>query len=152
MVIGSGMSYRKGLDLINRLLHRNAESSIKFRTYRDFCERSGKQIENYIDCKSNDILKAHGFDTESGKPVGVPAAELTLGAKPYTDKAVKSAIEKINTERHSPDEQIKSERLPIEDSQETVYISLDDIGVKHQKEHRSEETEKNGVYVGNVAK
>ena len=91
MIVGSGMSYRKGLDLLNRLLHRSPDNSIEFRTYRDFCERSGKQIENYIDCKSNDILKAHGFDTDNGKPVGVPAAELTRGAKPYTDKAVKSA-------------------------------------------------------------
>ena len=103
MIVGSGMSYRKGLDLLNRLLHRSPDSSIKFRTYRDFCERSGKQIENYMDRQSHDILKAHGFEAESGKPVSVPAAELTQGAKPYTDEAVKSAIEKINTERHSPD-------------------------------------------------
>ena len=88
MIVGSGMSYRKGLDLLNRLLHRSPDSSIKFRTYRDFCERSGKQIENYMDRQSHDILKAHGFDAESGKPVSVPAAELTQGAKPYTDEAV----------------------------------------------------------------
>ena len=150
MIVGSGMSYRKGLDLLNRLLHRSPDSSIKFRTYRDFCERSGKQIENYMDRQSHDILKAHGFDAESGKPVSVPAAELTQGAKPYTDEAVKSAIEKINAERLSPDEQIKFRQLQIEDSQETVYTSLDDIGVKHQKEHRSGETEKNGVYVWNT--
>ena len=150
MIVGSGMSYRKGLDLLNRLLHRSPDNSIKFRTYRDFCERSGKQIENYIDCKSNDILKAHGFDTDNGKPVGVPAAELTRGAKPYTDKAVKSAIEKINAERLLPDEQIKLKQLQIEDSRETVYTSLDAIGVKHQKEYRSGETEKNGVYVWNT--
>ena len=150
MIVGSGMSYRKGLDLLNRLLHRSPDNSIKFRTYRDFCERSGKQIENYIDCKSNDILKAHGFDTDNGKPVGVPAAELTRGAKPYTDKAVKSAIEKINAERLLPDEQIKLKQLQIEDSRETVYTSLDDIGVKHQKEYRSGEKEKNGVYVWNT--
>ena len=84
------------------------------------------------------------------KPVGVPAAELAFGCKALYGQGSEKCNREINTGRHSPDEQIKSERLPIEDSQETVYISLDDIGVKHQKEHRSEETEKNGVYVWNT--
>ena len=151
MIIGSSLSYHKGLDLLNRLLHRNSESAIKFRTYRDFCERSGKQIEKYIDRESQNILKAHHFDPESGKPVDVLATELKQNAKLYAnEETVKSAIERINSTRVSSDEQIKSEPFQIEDSQETIYISIDDIGVKHQKEHRSEGTERKGVYVWNT--
>ena len=151
MIIGSSLSYHKGLDLLNRLLHRNSENAIKFRTYRDFCERSGKQIENYIDRESQNILKAHHFDPESGKPVDVLATELKQNAKLYAnEETVKSAIERINSTRVSSDEQIKSEPFQIEDSQETIYISIDDIGVKHQKEHRLEVTERKGVYVWNT--
>ena len=151
MLAGSNLSYHKGLDLLNRLLHRNSENAIKFRTYRDFCERRGNQIENYMDRKSHDILREHHFDAESGKPIGVLAAELTQNAKLYAnEEAINSAIERINSTRVSSDEQIKSAQFQIEDSQETIYISIDDIGVKHQKEHRSEGTEKNGVYVWNT--
>ena len=76
---------------------------------------------------------------------------LTQGAKPYAnEKIVKSAIEKINSTRVLPDEQIKTESFQIEDLRETTYISLDDIGVKHQKEHRSDENERKGVYVWNT--
>ena len=122
MIIGSSLSYRKGLDLLNRLLHRNSENAIKFRTYRDFCERSGKQIENYIDRESQDILKAHHFDPENGKPVDVLAAELTQNSNLYAnEQTVKSAIERINSTRVSSDEQIKSEPIQIENSQETIY-------------------------------
>ena len=151
MLAGSNLSYHKGLDLLNRLLHRNSENAIKFRTYRDFCERRGNQIENYMDRKSHDILREHHFDAESGKPIGVLVAELTQNAKLYAnEEAINSAIERINSTRVSSDEQIKSAQFQIEDSQETIYISIDDIGVKHQKEHRSEGTEKNGVYVWNT--
>ena len=151
MIVGSNLSYHKGLDLLNRLLHRNSENAIKFRTYRDFCERSGKQIENYIYRESHDILKTHHFDAESGKPVGMLATELTQNAKPYADEeAMKSAIERINSSKVLSEERIKSAQLQIEDSQETIYISIDDIGVKHQKEHRSEGSERKGVYVWNT--
>ena len=102
MITGSNLCYHKGLDLLNRLLHRSSDSTIKFRTYRDFCERRGKQIENYIDRKSHDILKAHHFDAESGKLIGVLATKLTQSAKPYAnEEIVKSAIERINATRVS---------------------------------------------------
>ena len=100
MLAGSNLSYHKGLDLLNRLLHRNSENAIKFRTYRDFCERRGNQIENYMDRKSHDILREHHFDAESGKPIGVLAAELTQNAKLYAnEEAINSAIERINSSR-----------------------------------------------------
>lgn len=151
MIVGSDLSYHKGLKLLNRLLHRSPETAIKFRTYRDFCERSGKQIENYVAHNSHDILKAHHFDAETGKPIGSLATELTQDAQPYVnEKAVKSAIKRINSTRISPDEQIKSEHRQLEDPQETIYISIDNIGVKHQKEHRSKDEEKKSVYVQNT--
>ena len=38
----------------------------------------------------------------------------------------------------------------MERKDQTCYISIDDIGVKHQKEHRIGNDEKNGVYVWNT--
>ena len=65
--ISAGMSYRQGVKLLNQLLHRNTESTLKFRTYRDFCERTGKQIEKSIIQKTEQTLEKYGFNAESGK-------------------------------------------------------------------------------------
>ncbi len=151
LMVGASLSYRKGLELLNRLLHRNPDTTIKFRTYRDFCERIGKQIEHSVAQEARDILNAHHFDAESGKPTQPLASELTESARPYKDNAaIQCAIEEINAARPSPDEQVKASPWQIEDSEQTCYLSFDDIGVKHQKERRIGNGEKNGVYVWNT--
>lgn len=151
LLVSANMSYHKGLELLNRLLHRNADTAIKFRTYRDFCERTGKQVEERIAQETRDILSTHHFDAESGKAAEDIVFELTESAEPYEDEAViQHAIEKINAARTSVDEQIKNGSWQIEDSEQTCYISFDDIGVKHQKEHRSGDNAKSGVYVWNT--
>ncbi len=150
-MVGASLSYRKGLELLNRLLHRNSDTAIRFRTYRDFCERSGEQIEDFIAQEARDILNAHHFDAESGKPTQLAEAEITAGAEPYRDQtAIQYAIKEINAARPSADEQVKASPWQIEDSKQTCYLSIDDIGVKHQKERRTENGEKNGVYVWNT--
>ena len=151
LIVGASLSYHKGLELMNRLLHRNPDTAIKFRTYRDFCERTGKQIEDHITQETQDILIAHHFDAESGKPTELLASGLTESAEPYKDKAaIQCAIEKINAARSSADEQVRVSPWQIEDSEQTCYISFDDIGVKHQKEHRTGDKAKKGVYVWNT--
>lgn len=151
LMVGASLSYHKGLDLLNRLLHRNPDTAIKFRTYRDFCERTGKQIEDRIAQETRDILGAHHLDAESGKATEELSSDLTESAKPYADEAaIQCAIEKINATRKSAEEQVKTGTWQIEDSEQTCYISFDDIGVKHQKEHRSGDGGKKGVYVWNT--
>lgn len=151
LLVSANLSYHKGLELINRLLHRNPDTAIKFRTYRDFCERTGKQIEEQIAQETRDILSTHHFDAESGKATKELASELMESATPYADEAaIQCAMEKINATRKSAEEQIKTGPWQIEDSEQTCYISFDDIGVKHQKEHRSGDNAKSGVYVWNT--
>ncbi len=112
---------------------------------------TGKQIENCVAQQARDILHAHHFDAESGKPTQPLASELMESAQPYQDNAtIHSAIEKINVARPAIDEQVKVLPWKIEDSKQTCYLSFDDIGVKHQKERRTGNGEKKGVYVWNT--
>lgn len=151
LMVGTSQSYHKGLKLLNRLLHRDSDSKIRFRTYRDFCERMGKKCEDYMEQETHRVMLTHHFDPESGKATEWIASELKANAKPCgDDTAIHNAIEKINRTRPLADEQIKASEWKIEDSKQTCYISLDDIGVKHQKERRKEDSEKNGVYVWNT--
>ena len=148
---GTSQSYHKGLELLNRVLHRGQDTAIKFRTYRDFCERIGRKMEDQMTQEMREILNAHQFDAESGKPTESIAAGLKESAKPYGEKtAIVQAIEKINAGRPLADEQVKASGWQIESPEQTCYISIDDIGVKHQKERRTGDETKTGVYVWNT--
>ena len=149
--VSAGMSYRQGVKLLNQLLHRNTGSALKFRTYRDFCERTGKQIEKSIIQKTDQTLEKYGFNAESGKVTEKIASELTRNAKYSEEKEIiQKAIEEINATRTDEDEKIQNIAWQTEKTENTCYVSLDEIGVKHQKEHRKTETEKDGVYVWNT--
>ena len=151
LLAGANMSYHKGLDLLNRLLHRSPSTTIKFRTYRDFCERTGMQIEESIARETRQILNEHHFESTSGKATDSIAPELQKGAECYEDSAtIRSAIEEINATRANVDEQVKATAWQIERAEQTCNVSFDDIGVKHQKEHRKESSDRNGVYVWNT--
>lgn len=148
---GTSLSYHKGLKLLNRVLHRGEDTAIKFRTYRDFCERTGKKIEDEMTQEMREILNAHQFDGESGKPTDSMDVGLKESAEPYGEKtAMVQAIEKINAGRPLAEEQVKATGWQIEAPEQTCYISMDDIGVKHQKERRTGDETKTGVYVWNT--
>ena len=86
--VSAGMSYRQGVKLLNQLLHRNTGSALKFRTYRDFCERTRKQIEKSIIQKTEQTLEKYGFNAESGKVTEKIASELTRNAKYSEEKEI----------------------------------------------------------------
>ena len=153
MLTGSALSYRKGLELLNRLLRRNAENEVKVRTYLDFCQRVGKEAEESAAREAQKRLGEHGFDFESGKPYceeELPP-DLRKGAEEKEDvEAVAKAIETFNAHRQSEDERIKEWQTEKEEADKTVYISIDDVGVKHQKEHRTADNQKKGAFVWNT--
>ena len=149
-MVGASLSYRKGVDLINRVLHRGEDTAIKICTYRDFCERTGKRIEEQVAEEAKKILETHHFDGESGKATESIAAELRESSEPYGEEAFEEEIREINVVRPLTEEQVKTRGWEIERPAQTCYISLDEIGVKHQKEHRTADEEKRGVYVWNT--
>ena len=145
------MSYHKGLALLNRLQRRHSDTAVKFRTYRDYCERTGKYLEEQLRKEAQETLSKYHFDAETGKPTGVLATGLKESGRPYeNDEVIDSAIEAINATRPLEEEQVKASTWQMERKDQTCYISPDDIGVKHQKEHRIGSNEKNGAYVWNT--
>ena len=150
LMIGASLSYHNGQALLNRLQHRDANSVIKFRTYRDYCERTGKRLEEHLEKETRDTLSKYHFDIETGKPSEELAADLRESGRAYeNNKTIDIAIEAINADRPQ-EERIKTSTWQIERKDQTCYISMDDIGVKHQKEHRIGNDEKNGAYVWNT--
>ena len=93
----------------------------------------------------------NGFDGESGKLTGKAAAEIRKDSKKFQkQKEVRTAVSAWNASHTKSDEQISKPKQLLEIPERTVYISADEIGVRHQKEHRTPENEKQGAFVWNT--
>ena len=108
LMIGASLSYHNGLALLNRLQHRDTDTAMKFHTYRDYCERTGKRLEEHLEKEARDTLGKYHFDVETGKPTGELAADLRESGRAYeNDKTIDGAIEAINAARPQ-EERIKN--------------------------------------------
>jgi hypothetical protein len=157
----SRLSYRRAADMMNFVLHRASEDALKTRTLADFVENYGNKISDYTEAVAENILKENLFDSETFTPKDVSALpESIVKPKLSTSRQEKSArdreilekVAEINSERESR-EQIKRPELisaPEPSASRCCYISVDDIGVKHQKETRKDGGSKTGRYVENT--
>ena len=152
------MSYRRATELINATLRRSAETLMKARTLADFVERMGCQIQGHLIAITDRILNDHDYEPKSDMEDDDPQIiEVESEAEPTDEQKqreveIAQKAEEINAQRESM-EQIKDlERFPqMETSKdECCYISIDDIGVKRQKETRKDGGLKNGKYVNNT--
>ena len=151
LLAGTSLSYHKGLALLNRLQHRKAETAIKFRTYRDYCERTGRRLEEHLEEETRNTLNKYHFDVETGTPTSTLDTDLRESAGSYEDnEAIESAVKEINAARPLEEERVEVSTWQMERKNQTCYVSFDDICVKHQKEHRTGKDEKNKAYVWNT--
>lgn len=150
---GTELSYENGRKVLNRLLRRSGRDSIKARTYQDFCSRSGEELGAYMAEAAETALEEVGFDGKTGRlrEDTVLPPELGKAGTSLCDQVdMEQAIEAINASRESVEERICACAASVENPADTCYVSVDEIGVKHQKEHRKGDAEKQGVYVWNT--
>lgn len=131
--LASTMSYRKTTTFLNRVRHEN-EGGTPLRTLADRVEKEGTSMRQMIDQQVADILKEHQF-TDEGVPrtgmecYGLASSEASL---PHTD--ILHAAETYNRDKK------ESYQIPLEaidafyeNPNQTIHISIDDVGVKKQK-------------------
>lgn len=149
-------SYRDAADILNRFLGRNDMNTIKLRTLSDSICRIGAEISEKLSDVTAYILSMYGFDSESGLPLddaalseNITAAATSQGAKPGRPE-IDEIIAAVNDSREEKipfsAAEIKIESVP----EKCVYISIDDIGVKHQKDSRKEGSVRDCKYVENT--
>lgn len=130
---------------LNTLLHREgSDQTLKLRTITDLCDRHGKDIEAYQEAHAEEVLKANGFEPETGLPQ--KGADLPEGILPpvdgcadTSDERIQGLIDGINEKREGreriPDESRKPYDVEAPDDA-VVEVSLDEVLSKRQKEHR----------------
>ena len=173
-------SYRKTSCLLNRIRHQEVGGTPS-RTIREISEREGSLIESHLEAQSIKIFRESGFT-----PLGVPESstlELLCDILPTmeegsaneactfldesTTESAEISVEGIVSEavnavvlKHGLCDADRKEMLknpvPYEAGDETVNISVDDVGAKQQKETRqaahsqSAAGKKKRVYVQNT--
>jgi len=142
----SDLSYRRATEVVNAALHRSAGDSMKVRTCADFAERVGADIQCYLAAVSETVLAAHSFEPGSaGAEVETPNFGAEVNPEPTAEQKlwedeISKKIEEINAQRKSCEQINDLQTLQrMESPQDNVcYISIDDIGVKHQKDTRKD--------------
>ncbi len=127
-------SYRETADLINRI--RYQDGATPMRTLQDNTEKEGVKLIDFVEQKTTEILKKNNF-TEEGIPKDKSEEykkEPALLPKEEVEKAIEAC-------KLTPEEREEVERNPVyyEDPEQTANISIDDVGVKKQKEERGTE-------------
>ena len=149
-------SYRDAAGILNRFLGRTGINTIKPRTLSDSICRIGTGISKELSDVTAHILSMYGFDDESGLPLegvvlsdNITAAAISQDAKPGVPE-IDEVIAAVNASREEKipfsAAEIKIESVP----EECVYVSIDDIGVKHQKDSRKEGSARSYKYVENT--
>lgn len=139
-------SYRETTEVMNRM--RRVEEATPMRSLRQQSEREGARLQAHLEEKTRGILSAHGIGSEEqavvNKPDFGPAKSVEKSA-PEIAAAIAACAQDTETRQ-----EMEANPVPYEDPNQSVNVSVDDVGVKRQKAARakgglseSEEGERN---------
>ena len=137
-------SYRETVNVFNRSRHQQVGGT-PLNTLRDGAQAEGLKVLDFVDKKTQVILKAHDFD-----PQGVPEAHCAVTQKiadpAYLEgqaiqKALDGVLEKMSKKGFSAADMEEVKKAAFcekvyEQVEKCVYVHIDDVGVKEQKEQR----------------
>lgn len=155
MELASDVSFSKATKYINEFLHRNDSDSLRLKTVEEFVERMGSKIAASYKSASDAFLSETGIDTEKGivsEGSAIPDGATNPNLPELADsKRVSDIAERYNL-GHKGREAIDAGRItiPIEQSaDDCVYVYVDGILVKHQKECRKPDCKRSSKFLEN---
>ena len=149
------MSYRDATEMLRLFLHREEQDATKLRTLSDAVNRIGKEISEKLERITAEVLWMFGFNPDTGLPqASVELSDhLTTASttsNPLYMHQIQEAIDIIN----QPAEEkisLDAEKSNLESELAgCVYISVDEIGVKRQKDTRTPKSVRSAKYVENT--
>lgn len=150
------LSFRNVSDTMNRFLHKGPEHEVKVSALEGRVESQGKALTTAYMEKAASILESHNIDAQSGiidsnSPIAVSVRNATL-PDVLSEKSVRQLITDYNRDRDT-DTKLKygSVTSMIEAcAEDCCYISIDDIGVRFQKEERNNTYKKKQKFIENT--
>lgn len=150
------LSYRKASEMMNRFLHRSGDAAVRSTTLEDRVEAFGCALSAAYEDKAGEILESNQIDRQSGVvgensviPSAVRAPDLpaALGQKQARRLMADYNRGKESRMKIRYGEQVANTEASPE---RCCYISVDDVGVKSQKERRKGGAKRSKKYVENT--
>ena len=155
-MLSTDISYRDTESYLNRFLHREDSASFHHRTIADNIEASGVALSEALDKHAREILIKNDFNPDTAlpnNPVSLPKSVRAPRVLP-NKKMKKLFREKIldynAKHRDFPIGIVPTHFLPIDIERRVIYISVDDVLVKRQKDARKSEEKDKKVNVANT--
>lgn len=148
-------SYRHGSELLNYILHRTGDAAIRPSTMEEHIEKQGRQIQEAISKVAADTLSSIPGVSAEGipeDPDAIPASIRQPIVESVSEERFTEAIQDFNSGK-APCDQIKDTRLIQEteaSSDDCVYVSIDEVGTRQQKNTRKNGGTKSGKVVENT--
>jgi len=145
LIVGAAQrSYRQTTRVFNRTRHQEIGGT-PLNTMRDGAQAEGLKVLDFMDKKTQIILKEHGFDAQ-----GVPQAHSAIAPKlvkpaylkkPTIQNALTEVVADMSRKGFAAEDIAQVQKAATstavyEQAEKCVYIHIDDVGVKEQKEHR----------------
>jgi DNA-binding Xre family transcriptional regulator len=154
------LSYRSATHKLNLTLHRSQDQELIPGTLADFIGHCGGKISMEMKNIADRILRQFGFDPSTCLPAEEASLPIQIVKPSYTgedgadghEDRLSDQITAINAQR---EEEAKITRLELArqiepSAKNCCYISIDDIGVKHQKDKREDGFVKERKYIENT--
>jgi hypothetical protein len=153
LTLSEKMGYKEATDMMNRFLHRNIDNSLKVKTLQELVWRLGNKIDAVYGKLADEILRRHDVNERTGVPTA--GSKLPPSVRQPATEALASRESVAETARryndsHTPPYQIPQscmDMLPEAPGGDHVYIYIDDVLVKHQKESRAPGSRRDGRFI-----
>jgi len=141
----SQRSYRQTINVLNRSRYQETGGT-PLNTLRDVTETEGLKVLDFMSRKSEDILKKHAFSLSGVPELDCAIIEAISDVSLIEQVALQPALIAVcadMTKKGLSVEDIANVKKTIVDNKvyenphQCVYVHIDDVGVKEQKEHRN---------------
>lgn len=126
-------SFRKTSKLVNRVRHQEKEGTPS-RTLKDYTEKEGTQIQRYLHEKTLSILEEHGFTSE-GQVGNLIVGDFSANTVALEDEELGELVNSLDVENRFKSS-IVNNPVAYENAEDSINMSIDDVGAKQQKETR----------------
>ena len=150
------VSYRSTEYFVNKFLHREGPEAFHHRTIADSMEASGEALSVAMDEHVSDILIKNDFNPDTALPNNPESLPKSVSApnmlpNKKMKKLFHNAVLDYNAKHGDfPIGVVPVHFLPIDIERRVIYISVDDVLVKRQKEARKSEAKDRRVNVANT--
>jgi len=133
-------SYRKTSSFLNRVRHQ--PGATPHRSLQDFVEAEGNRLQQAFEAKTEDLLGAHPEVGDEQSPV--VSVESHLLDPDRVQNAIAECRQALSAQGLELQDRLSDNPVPYEDPAYTVNITVDEVKVKEQKQHRKLPNRKDG--------